>query len=533
MKIDIILLANVFENFIQVSKKAYGLCPTNFVSLPGYTWQCGLKTTNIKLEVIKDIDKILLIESGIRGGVSQVMGDRHVEANENRKILYVDANNLYGWAMSKALPYGEFKWDNTISIEQILNTHIDNDIGYFVECDLHYPNHIKFRTKNFPFCPIKRKPTKEELSDYQLALLPKDREGNPKVPSYEKLICDHNDKTRYLVHYEMLKFYIIMGMKITKVHRVLSFKQSKWLEPYISQNTEKRKQATNDFEKDFYKLLNNAFYGKTLENVRGRVNIDFIGDDEKDKILKRQSKPTFIKSTQFDNFGAYHFSKEFQQMDKPIYIGFAVLELSKLLMYRFYYDTLQPYFGEKNIQLHYMDTDSFVLSVKTDNLEKDLSELKDGFDFSNLDRDSSLYDTTNKKVIGKFKIETGPYLDMEEFVALKAKCYSYTVNGEGCSKFKCINKHAVKKMKTEEFKDCLYNGKTMTKTNYSLRSYKHDMKFTKTNKKGLDPYDDKMYYLDEVNCIPHDKSKYIEGMHVIDDLIRFFTPKYKLEEHLE
>ena len=172
-----------------------------------------------------------------------------------------------------------------------------------------------------------------------------------------KLICDWSDKKNYLTHYRMLKFYVRHGMIIEKVHNIISFKQSRWLEKYISYNTEKRNKAKNDFEKDFYKLLNNAFYGKTMENVRNRFKIKFIKKDDYGEIIKQQSKLTFNGiHKSYENCDSYTFRQNEVLMDKPIYLGFVVLELSKLHMYETYYDKLQPYFGQESIQLHYMDS---------------------------------------------------------------------------------------------------------------------------------------------------------------------------------
>ena len=171
------------------------------------------------------------------------------------------------------------------------------------------------------------------------------------------MICEWSDKKNYLVHYRMLKFCIRHGMKIDKVHNIISFKQNKWLEKYISFNTQKRNKAKNDFEKDFFKLLNNAFYGKTMENVRTRLKIKFIRKDDYREIIKQQSKLTFNGiHKSYENCDSYTFKQNEVLMDKPIYLGFSVLELSKLLMYETYYDILQPYFGQENIKCHYMDS---------------------------------------------------------------------------------------------------------------------------------------------------------------------------------
>ena len=266
-------MACKFENFIKVSVNEFRINPLYCVSLPGYTWQCGLKYTRTNLQTLQDKDMILLIENNIRGGISSVMGDRYVQSDNNKKILYLDAVNLYGWAMSEYLPYDEIKFEQNVKLEDILNTSDESDIGYFVEVDLKYPDNIKEKTKYFPFAPVNRKINPDNFNEYMKEI---------KLDTYtptKKLICDWSNKKNYLIHYRMLKFYVRHGMIVDKVHEIISFKQSKWLEKYINFITQKRNQAVNDFEKDFYKLLNNAFYGKTMENVRNRLKIKFIEKD--------------------------------------------------------------------------------------------------------------------------------------------------------------------------------------------------------------------------------------------------------------
>ena len=187
-----------------------------------------------------------------------------------------------------------------------------------------------------------------------------------------KLICDWSAKKNYLVHYRMLKFYIRHGMVVDEVHEILSFKQSKGLEKHINFNTQKRNQAVNDFEKDFYNLLNNAFYGKTMEIFRNGLKNKFVKKHVYREILK-QSKLTFNGfHKSYENCDSHTFRKNEVMMDKPIYLGFSVLELSKLHMYETYYNILQPNFGQEDIQLHYVDTDAFVLGLKTKNIIKNL-----------------------------------------------------------------------------------------------------------------------------------------------------------------
>ena len=494
LKSDVILLADVFENFIEISVDEYGINPLYCVSLPGYTWQCGLKYTGINLQTLQDKDMILLLENNIRGGISSVMGDRYIKSDENKKILYIDANNLYGHSMSQYLPYDEIKFDYNITLEDIINTRDDTDIGYFVEVDLKYPDNIKQKTKNFPFASVNKKINPDNFSDYMKENLPNTYIQN------KKLICDLSDKKNYLIHYRMLNFYVRHGMIVDKVHDIISFRQSRWLEKYIKFNTQKRNQAVNDFEKDFYKLLNNAFYGKTMENVRNRLKINFFKKDDYREIIKQQSKLTFNGiHKSYENCYSYTIRQNEVLMDKPIYLGFSVLELSKLLMYETYYDKLQPYFGQENIQLHYMDTDSFVLSVNTKDIIKDLKNLEDIFDFSNLDKNHELFSNKNKKVIGKFKIETPKNFWIDEFVCLRSKMYAFKCGDDSKNRLKGISKAQSKNIKFEEYKKCLDGEEYQREcNNYIIRSINHEMVLQEVKKSTLSIFDDKRCYINNI-----------------------------------
>ena len=451
-KSDVILLADVIEKFVTVSFEEYGINPLYCVSLPGYTYQCALKYTDIKLQTLQDKDLILLIENNIRGGISSDMGDRYVKSDENKRILYIDATKLYGDSMSQMLPYDEIEmWHGHTDkywnwLEEILKTPDDSDIGYFLEIDLKYPDNIKEKTKDFPFCPEK-KTNPDDNINYMKKIKPKN------YTKSKKLICDWTDKKKYLIHYRMLKFYVRHGMVVEKIHEITSFKQSKWLEIYISFNTQKRNKAKNDFEKDFFKLLVNAAFGKFLENVRNRLDLELIKKDKIKKTINQQSKLTFdgIQKS-YENYYKYTFKKNEVVMDKAIYVGFAILELSKLHMYETYYDTLQPYFGQKNLQLHYIDTDGMILSMKIKDIIKDLKNSENIFDFSNLYENHELYTNKNKKVTGKFKIETPKKIWIDEFVCLRSKAYSFKCknNDENKNKIKGISKSQSKHTKFEE-----------------------------------------------------------------------------------
>ena len=227
------------------------------------------------------------MENIIRGGISSVIGDRYVKSDDKRKVFYTDATNLYGHPMSQPLPYDEIKFDKNVKLEDILISPDESDIGYFVEVDLSYPDNIKQKRKHFPFAPEHRKIIPDDFSYFLKKIKPDN------YTQTEKLICNFSDKKNYLIPYRILKFHVGHCMIVEKVHSVISFKQDKWLEKYIFFDTQKRDQAVNDFKKGFYKLLNNAFYGKTRGNVRNRLILECIKKDDADKFIKQQSKLTF------------------------------------------------------------------------------------------------------------------------------------------------------------------------------------------------------------------------------------------------
>ena len=233
----------------------------------------------------------------------------------------------------------------------------------------------------------------------------------------------------------------------------LKFKQSNWMKKYIDFNTEKRKNAANNFEKDFFKLMINSVYGKTTKNLRKRINVRLV-NNEKD-FLKYTSRPTYVTHKLFDkDFAAIHEIKPVLMLNKPIYVGFTVIELSKWMMYDFRYNFIKKIF---NAELLFTDTDRLTYEIKSENVYEDFFKWKDLFDFSNYSKDTKFYDDTNKKVIGKMKDECGGVI-IDQFIGLKSKMYSIKkVDGSESSTAKVVN------IVTEfnEFKDVLFIKKLL------------------------------------------------------------------------
>jgi hypothetical protein len=343
LKTDVLILADVFEEFRAVCLKNYGLDPAHYVSAPQLSWDAMLKLTSCSLELISDPEQYRSIDAGIRGGVSNIT-TRYARANNqymtsydsskpSSYIIYLDANNLYGWAMSMPMPTGGFGWLQPGEFEHLdwLAQVEDQPQGYFIECDLDYPAELHERHNDYPLAPERLNLQVQMLSEQQVELL-----THYKMPHSSwnlKLVPNLLPKHNYIVHYLNLQFYLAHGMKLLKVHRVLHFNQSRWLAPYISKNSLLRADAKNDFEKEFFKLMNNSIYGKTCENQKKRTDIKLV--TEQGKCRKLTEKPHCMGFRIFDEqLVAIEMRKVKSLINKPFYVGFSVLELSKLHMYR-------------------------------------------------------------------------------------------------------------------------------------------------------------------------------------------------------
>ena len=275
--------------------------------------------------------------------------------------MYLDANNLYGWAMSQYLPTGGFRWMTEKQINKInLATYKeDSKKGLILEVDLEYPRELHDLHNDYPLGPEKVKVTENMLSKYCKKI--KDK-YNISIGQVHKLIPTLKNKEKYVLHYRNLQLYTDLGLKVTKVHRVLEFDQSPWLKQYIDFNTNKRNNAKNAFEKDFFKLTNNASFGKTMENLRKRVDVRLVTDEK--KLTKLASKPTYVSSKIFnENLVAVHKIKETLTLNRPAYVGMCILDLSKTLMYDFHYNCIKKKYGDK-ARLLFTDTDSLTYEIE-------------------------------------------------------------------------------------------------------------------------------------------------------------------------
>ena len=515
LKCDVLLLADVFETFRHTCIKTYKLDPANYISVPSLAWDAMMYETKIELDYIYNQDILNFFNRMKRGGLCFVGSKRHVVANnkyqanydeskESSYIMYFDANNLYGVAMVDYLPYADLKFVQK-PIENVLKTADDADVGYAIECDLEFPIEMHDKLRQFPPCPESTSIKQSWISDFQKKILV---DNNKKFSSCNKLVPHLFEHKNYVLHYRNLKQAIQLGVKLVNVHRIVSFKQSKWLEPYIMKNTERRKHAKNDFEKDFFKLMNNIIYGKTNENIENRIDLKITAN--LDYALKYSSKINCKDIDYYDGLYTIEMKKTSITYDKPMYIGSCILDISKVTMYDFHYNVMENEF-KNNYDLVYSDTDSLIYHVRHEDAYKWMNENKNHFDLS----DAIIYnDKTNAKVLGKMKEENN-LLPWHELICLAPKAYC-GLHDEIVDKIKVVstkkkikgvNKIVVKKdIQFDDFKRVLNSTKIDpikdVKELINIKSFNHEIFTVKSKKLALNCYYDKMFMIDNINCVP-------------------------------
>ena len=375
--------------------------------------------------------------------------------------------------MFQPLPTGKLRWAkfredrNTKTIVEELV--VKKDYGYLLEVDVRYPKNLHNYHNDLPFMCAKMK-----------------------INGVEKLVPNLYYKHKYVIHVKALVQALEHGLVLEKIHRVMKFKQSAWMKEYIDFNTRLRTAAKNDFEKDFYKLMNNSVFGKTMENIRKHINIKLVNNEE--EYLKNLMKPNFKSGTLLGpDLMSCEMGKVRVVMNKPVYLGQAILDLSKTIIYEFHYDYMIPKHGDR-LKMCYMDMDSLIYSIKTKDFYSDISpDVESRFDTSGYPNDGSrpLPIGKNKKVIGLMKDELGGEI-MKEFVSLRPKTYSYRVGNSEPKKCKGIKKCVVKKtISFDDYKACLFSGEWSHRSQLLFRSRKHEVKTLEVNKLALSREDDK------------------------------------------
>ena len=347
------------------------------------------------------------------------------------------------------------RMEKTLPLKKLTNLSKKDKRGYLLEVDVKYPKELHENHNELPFLAEKMK-----------------------IKRVEKLVPNLKCKKRYMVHIKELDQTLKHGLRLKKVHRVIKFQQSRWMKAYIMLNTRLRKDAKNESETDFFKLMNNSIFGKTMENIRNHKDMKLVTSDK--KYLKYVMKPNFKDGHPFSkHLFAVEMGKREITMNKPVYLGQAILDLSKTLMYEFHYDYMRPNYGNK-VKLCYMDTDSFVYEIETEDFYKDIeNNVEKRFDTSGYSKDDNrpLPIGENKKVIGLMKDELGGKV-MTEFVALRAKMYAYRKIDKGVEEKRCkgTKKCGVSEELTfEDYNTCLLDGETIYREQVFFENKKHEV----------------------------------------------------------
>lgn len=544
LELDVFLLTDAVNCFRKYFRNTFDLEPLHFCTLPGATWQACLKSVKCDMELFgpKDHDMYQFAELTIRGGVSTVGTRRFVRANNpkvqgynprepTKWIYYVDANGLYAYIMTLKLPYGEYEWA-LMSAEELLSTDVDGDYGYFVEVDVHIKPCVTQceaykRWKNGESIDVQLQKVYEQfdnvkhddgcccLHDYQAdfpclpenraavyeEMSPQQKEWSNNKTSSKKLMPTLLPKTEYKVHLKTLQFAIRHGWEVTKTHRCMRFAQRAWMKSYIDGNNARRaeaKKAKDEYGSRFFKDSNNIVFGKQMEDVRKYKNMRIVGTTGEEKLFKK-----LINTPQFLNASGVHpindelcmveLGRDTVLLNKPIFGGASILDLAKLHMQEFWYDTMKKDFGDK-VKLIATDTDSFIFSVETEDM--------DAYIASN--------PNFHESRPGAFKVENSETI--REAVAIRSKVYSLDLeDGSRKATAKGVNEGVKATILHSVYRDTCLKGTTMTVVGYNMRAtnqrrvdggYERQVRVVSEQKLAMSPFNDKSYLCPDGTQLP-------------------------------
>lgn len=513
---DVALLAEVVIHFRGIIHDEFKLDVCRYLSLPSVGYDCFLKYTNVEIELITDIDMYQFVQRGIRGGLSFI-ADRYAnmsdktytyehesnawqEENVNgpESIVYIDANNLYGHAMSNPLPIGDYEWLHERYFYAIdwTSTCIDSDKGFILEVDLEYPEHLHKAHNSFPLAPESARIDYDMLSQYNKKC--KQLLNKTERHQSRKLVSTLSERKNYVLNYNTLRLYLSLGMKLKKIHKVLLFTQEAYMKPYIDLCTRKRKESLSVTFKNIFKLLNNACFGKLLQDVSKYLNVKIFLRRDTDKIMKYLSKPTCtgFQIVSDDLVLAYSIRASVA-LRQPIAAGMCVLEMSKYFMFDNYYNYITKNLGD-DCRVLMTDTDSFIIASHNSNDEV-FQKLKSRMDFSNYPITHPLYSERNKNKLGFWKDEMQNNV-ITEFVGIRSKVYALKSTAGFDSKIKGVKKSYKRDVTFNAFVSAVQHIKQHRVSQYSFRSRNHVISLLRQNRIAFQSLDDKRYLF---NCGIH------------------------------
>jgi len=518
LRCDVLLLADCFEIFRKTCLAEQHLDPAYYIGLPGFAWDAMFRATGVKLDLLDDCDMYNMFESSVRGGLSQVGSLRSASANnkymknhdKNKPTSYLldlDANNLYGCAMVRLLPTGDFQWmddsemrdlENALTLGTLIPLELgESERGMTLEVDLHYPDELHDLHNDLPLCPENIVPKQEWLSPDQIKM---QEMYNLPPPKDKKLIAHFFPREKIVLHWYVLKLYMELGMQVTKVHRVITYKHSTWLREWVMENAKKRANTLSEILRKLYKDLNNILYGKMLQGCRDLLDIRLKNSWKTCKRLV--AKPTFKSATVFaENLVAVHMYKPEVLLNRPIYVGASILDLAKAHVYMFWYKCVKTALPQARLML--TDTDSLLLYVEDECFYDSLREIVGELDFSNYSVAHELFDRhagaqnakrENRMCMGKWK-DVHPKSQIVDCKTVCSKVYSFiTDDDSNVMRHKGVQTRALEKQLSHiNYCDSLLLGRNVMVTYSAIRNFNHEVYTIHGKKVALSCYDDKRY----------------------------------------
>ena len=441
---------------------------------------------------------LLFCERAFLCGINGIGAIRHFKANNKYMEdfdksqpsvfgAFFDVTSVYAGTMQQPLPCGNYKWRTDLTIDDILNADCFGGMGCFVEIDSEYPSHLHDHHNDLPLAPEKLQIKTDWLSDYSKSF------GIP-ASRVAKLVETLFDKNFYICLFRNLKFYVEKRLTVKRFHRVLQFDESCWLGNYISKNTALRKQAKTDFDKYFFKLLSNACFGKTMENLRNCRQTKFFSTELEAKT--GTLKPIFL-NFQFihDSLVSLNFTQSSIFWNKPTPAAAAILDFSKNVLYKFHYNEMKPTFGD-SLEVVYKNTDSLLYRIETDDLYSDRESSKHLLDLPDFLQNHKLFDSTNKRVPFTMKDELNGQI-MLEATCLRSKLYSIKYESGIKQSAKGDQKCVKKPLHHDLFNDVLSSRGNIRKNVTQIQFQQHQLLVTQISKIVMSAFDDTRFILQD------------------------------------
>ena len=516
LRLDTILLAAIINQYRHTTMNHFGLDPMRYTTGPSLSFDSMLRVCDVQLEPLFDTKMYKFFSDGVRGGICTT-STRHAKANNDLSpshfnpqlpvshILAYDVNAMYASVMVGKLPTRHFRWmsDDELSHFDVDAIPLNGDNGYILEVDLQYPMNIHEKTNELPLAPERVKVPYSQWSPYTQRLAKTYFDRVPKTSS-EKLMLTLSDKHHYILHHETLRLYLSLGMRLSKIHRGVTFVQENFMEKFITLNTEARKRSTSLFDTALYKFYSNAVFGKTCQNVFKQGQFMLVSRD--DKLTKLIAKPNFKTAKKISNeLTLVEMAPLKVRTSKAVYVGWAVLEQSKIFLYSFYYHYLHPKYYKSGLRLLYSDTDCLTIQVLNQpEYYNDVLHNMSEFDTSNYPPTHFLHSVANKRKLGLMKECFADSGHITHFIALQPKVYCPLVTpwyGDCDSipfpKAKGIHSSITRHFTYQEYEDCLFARAPLKRhCSTHIRSKKHKVYTVDVVKNGLSAFDNKRYYLD-------------------------------------